>query len=118
MSVPSGCCQLGSDMGTCTSRRLIGREYICQDGGQHEHDNDPHANERGALRHSCRQAIACRLRPAATGWATFTPCSRLIASLTLCSFHREPRPMDCPIVLGRTVAIPLWPARYVPSFPY
>src|SRR5947209_17907313 len=30
-------------------RRVIGREHVCQHGCQHEHDNDPYANERGVL---------------------------------------------------------------------
>src|SRR5262244_4606974 len=46
------------------------------------------------LRHSCRQAIAWRLCPAATGWATFTPCSRMTASLTLCSFRYQRHPLS------------------------
>src|SRR5262245_41939688 len=34
---------------TAGGRRFIGRQHVRQDGGQHEYDNDPYANERGAF---------------------------------------------------------------------
>src|SRR5262249_53261535 len=104
---------------TAGGRRFIGRQHVCQDGGQHEHNNDPYANERGAFAPQLPPRHRLETLPRSDRLGYFYPLiknNRLTHALLL-SQRASPRRLP-PWLLCQVVAIPLWPACYVPSFPY